>query len=171
MPVEETVRAFDALVREGKVRHVAMSNTTGERLQESLELAEREGLAPYVWLQPHYNLVEREGYESEFAPIVASHGLAVAPYYALASGFLTGKYRNGADGDSPRAERRLEVPRRARRARAGGAGRGRRRARRRRSPPSRSRGCGPSPGVAAPIASARTPEQLRRRPARRRRCS
>ena len=63
VPVEETVRAFDALVREGRVLHVAMSNTTGERLAESLELAEREGLARYEWLQPHYNLVERAGYE------------------------------------------------------------------------------------------------------------
>ena len=76
-----------------------------ERLVESLELAEREGLAPYEWLQPHYNLVEREGYERDYAPIVERFGLAVAPYYALASGFLTGKYRSGdANGDSPRAE-------------------------------------------------------------------
>ena len=75
VPVEETVRAFDALVREGKVLHVAMSNTTGERLAESLELAAREGLARYEWLQPHYNLVEREGYETEFAPVVERYGL------------------------------------------------------------------------------------------------
>jgi aryl-alcohol dehydrogenase-like predicted oxidoreductase len=104
VPVAETVRAFDALVREGKVLRVAMSNTTGERLTESLELAEHEGLARYEWLQPHYNLVERSGYESEFAPVVERFGLKVAPYYALASGFLTGKYRNGTAGDSPRAE-------------------------------------------------------------------
>jgi aryl-alcohol dehydrogenase-like predicted oxidoreductase len=103
--VEETVRAFDALVREGKVLHLAMSNTTGERLAESLELAEREGLARYEWLQPHYNLVERAGYETEFAPVVSRFGLQVAPYYALASGFLTGKYRGDGNGDSPRAER------------------------------------------------------------------
>jgi aryl-alcohol dehydrogenase-like predicted oxidoreductase len=104
VPVEETVRAFDALVREGRVLHVAMSNTTGERLTESLEFAQREGLAAYEWLQPHYNLVEREGYEREFAPVVERFGLDVAPYYALASGFLTGKYRAGsANGDSPRA--------------------------------------------------------------------
>jgi aryl-alcohol dehydrogenase-like predicted oxidoreductase len=108
VPVEETVQAFDALVRAGKVRYVAASNLSGERLIESLELAAREGLAPYVWLQPHYNLVERSGYEQEFAPIVASHDLAVAPYYALASGFLTGKYRsegNGSSSESPRAEK------------------------------------------------------------------
>jgi aryl-alcohol dehydrogenase-like predicted oxidoreductase len=104
VPVEETVRAFDALVREGRVLHVAMSNTTGERLAESLEFAEREGLARYEWLQPHYNLVERAGYEQEFAPVVERFGLDVAPYYALASGFLTGKYRSGSsNADSPRA--------------------------------------------------------------------
>src|SRR3954453_3453386 len=81
VPVEETVRAFDATVRAGKVRFVAASNVPPARLVESLELAEREGLSPYVWLQPHYNLVERAGYEREYAPIVAAHGLAVAPYY------------------------------------------------------------------------------------------
>ena len=59
-----------------------------------------------MWLQPHYNLVEREGYERDYAPIVREHGLDVAPYYSLASGFLTGKYRRGSsNGDSPRAER------------------------------------------------------------------
>ncbi len=106
VPVEETVRAFDALVRDGKVRYVAASNLSGGRLRESLDVAEREGLAPYVWLQPHYNLVERERYEREYAPIVAERGLAVAPYYALASGFLTGKYRPGSSDrdDSPRAD-------------------------------------------------------------------
>src|SRR4051795_5100393 len=105
VPVEETVRAFDALVRDGKVRHVAMSNTTAARLAESLELAEREGLARYEWLQPHYNLVERAGYEREFAPVVERFGLDVAPYYALASGFLTGKHATGGGGDSPRAKK------------------------------------------------------------------
>ncbi len=104
MAVEETLRAFDALVRAGKVRHIAASNLSGERLAESLETSEREGLARYVALQPHYNLVERERYEGEYAPLVASHGLAVAPYYALAKGFLTGKYADGAEIDSPRAE-------------------------------------------------------------------
>jgi aryl-alcohol dehydrogenase-like predicted oxidoreductase len=105
VPVEETVRAFDTTVREGKVRFVAASNVPPERLVESLELAEREGLARYVWLQPHYNLVERAGYERDYAPIVRRFDLAVAPYYSLASGFLTGKYRGDrAEGDSPRAK-------------------------------------------------------------------
>src|SRR3954471_22494590 len=87
--VGETVRAFDQTVREGKVRYVAASNVAPERLVESLELAEREGLAAYSWLQPHYNLVERAGYEGDYAPIARRFGLAVAPYYSLASGFLT----------------------------------------------------------------------------------
>jgi aryl-alcohol dehydrogenase-like predicted oxidoreductase len=103
--VEETLRAFDELVRAGKVRHIAASNLSGERLKESLEVSWREGLAEYVALQPHYNLVERAGYESEYAPIVAEHNLAVLPYFGLAKGFLTGKYRpGGPDVDSPRAQ-------------------------------------------------------------------
>ena len=105
VPVEETVRAFDRCVRDGKVRSVAASNVPPDRLVESLDIAEREGLATYRWLQPHYNLVERAGYEADYAPLVAQFGLRVAPYYALASGFLTGKYRDASGGDSPRAER------------------------------------------------------------------
>jgi aryl-alcohol dehydrogenase-like predicted oxidoreductase len=104
VPVGETLRAFDALVRDGKVRHIAASNTTPERLRASLELSWREGLAEYVALQPHYNLVERAGYERDYAPIVAEHDLACLPYYGLAKGFLTGKYRPGGPAvDSPRA--------------------------------------------------------------------
>ena len=92
-------------MRAGKVRHIAASNLSGERLTESLEVSWREGLAEYVALQPHYNLIERAGYESEYAPIVAEHNLAVLPYYGLAKGFLTGKYRpGGPEVDSPRAK-------------------------------------------------------------------
>ncbi|NGO81185.1 aldo/keto reductase [Streptomyces sp. YC504] len=101
--VEEIVTALDALVREGKVRAVAASNLTAERLRESLEFAEREGLARYVALQPHYNLVSRETYEGSKQELASQWGLAAVPYYALASGFLTGKYRPGAEVDSPRA--------------------------------------------------------------------
>jgi aryl-alcohol dehydrogenase (NADP+) len=104
-PVEETLRAFDELVRAGKVRHIAASNLSGERLRESLDASWREGLAEYVALQPQYNLVERERYEREYAPIVAEHNLACLPYYGLARGFLTGKYREGGpEVDSPRAQ-------------------------------------------------------------------
>jgi aryl-alcohol dehydrogenase (NADP+) len=105
VPVEETLEAFNALVEAGKVRHIAASNLSGERIVESLRASAREGWARYVALQPHYNLVERERYEREYAPLAAEHGLAVAPYYALAKGFLTGKYREGRpEVDSPRAE-------------------------------------------------------------------
>jgi aryl-alcohol dehydrogenase-like predicted oxidoreductase len=104
VPVEETLRAYDELVRDGKVRHIAASNVSPARLRESLEVSWREGLAEYVALQPHYNLVERSGYEREYAPIVAEHDLACLPYYGLAKGFLTGKYRpGGPEVDSPRS--------------------------------------------------------------------
>ncbi len=157
--VEETVRAFDQTVRDGKVLEVAASNVPPERLVESLELSAREGLAAYTWLQPHYNLVERDGYERDYAPIVARYGLRVAPYYALASGFLTGKYRDGASGDSPRAEKasgyldtRGEAVLRALDEVAGAH-----------DVPVAAVSIAwlaAKPGIASPIASARTPEQL-----------
>jgi aryl-alcohol dehydrogenase-like predicted oxidoreductase len=104
-PLEESLRAFDALVKEGVVRHVAASNYSPERLTEALRLQRELGLAEFTVLQPHYNLVERD-YERTLAPIADAWDLAVLPYYALASGFLTGKYRaGGADVDSPRAKR------------------------------------------------------------------
>ncbi|MEV6974990.1 aldo/keto reductase [Kitasatospora sp. NPDC093806] len=104
-PVEEFVPALDALVREGKVRAVAASNIGAERLAEALAFADREGLAKYAAVQPHYNLVSRATFEGPLADLVAEHGLATVPYYALASGFLTGKYRPGGAGvDSARAE-------------------------------------------------------------------
>ncbi|MEV7597552.1 aldo/keto reductase [Kitasatospora sp. NPDC089797] len=104
-PVEEFVTALDELVRAGKVRAVGASNISAERLAEALAFAEREGLAKYVAVQPHYNLVSRGTFEGPLAEVVAEHGLSTVPYYALASGFLTGKYRPGAAGvDSARAE-------------------------------------------------------------------
>ncbi|MER6302535.1 aldo/keto reductase [Kitasatospora sp. NPDC001539] len=114
-PVEEFVTALDELVREGKVRAVAASNISAERLAEAVAFAEREGLAKYVAVQPHYNLVSRGTFEGPLADVVAEHGLATVPYYALASGFLTGKYRpGGPEVDSARAEgaaRYLDEPR------------------------------------------------------------
>ncbi|NMH99118.1 aldo/keto reductase [Pseudonocardia acidicola] len=102
---EETLDAFDALVREGKVRAIGASNFTAERLRSALEISARDSLASYVALQPHYNLVERAEFETALAPVLESEGLACVPYYALAKGFLTGKYRTGgADVDSVRAE-------------------------------------------------------------------
>ncbi|MEU0373029.1 aldo/keto reductase [Streptomyces sp. NPDC006283] len=104
VPVEEIVTALDHLVKEGKVRAIAASNLSAERLQASLDFSEREGLARYTALQPHYNLVSRHTYEGELQDTAARAGLAAVPYYALASGFLTGKYRPGAAVESARAQ-------------------------------------------------------------------
>ncbi|MGW8746499.1 aldo/keto reductase [Streptomyces sp. NPDC055794] len=103
VPVEEIIGALDELVRAGKVRHIAASNISAERLAASLEFSDREGLARYVALQPHYNLVSRDTYEGGLSELAERSGLAAVPYYALAAGFLTGKYRPGASVDSPRA--------------------------------------------------------------------
>jgi aryl-alcohol dehydrogenase-like predicted oxidoreductase len=103
-PLEETLTAFDELVKAGKVRYIAASNYSAKRLAEALEISERLGLARYVALQPHYNLMEREAYEGELRDVVAEHGLGAMPYFGLARGFLTGKYRAGETIDSPRAK-------------------------------------------------------------------
>lgn len=102
---EETLDAFDALVGAGKVRQIAASNHTAERLRSALEISDRDGLARYSALQPQYNLMEREEYETALAPLLESEGLACLPYYGLAKGFLTGKYRPDTPPvDSVRAE-------------------------------------------------------------------
>ncbi|MEU1009865.1 aldo/keto reductase [Streptomyces sp. NPDC005890] len=103
VPVEEIIGALDELVKAGKVRQIAASNITPERLQASLEFSDREGLARYVALQPHYNLVSRDTYEGPLQDLAARQGLAAVPYFSLASGFLTGKYRPGTTVDSARA--------------------------------------------------------------------
>jgi aryl-alcohol dehydrogenase-like predicted oxidoreductase len=105
VPVEEIVGALDELVKAGKVRHIAASNITPERLQASLDFSDREGLARYVAIQPHYNLVSRDTYEGELRDVAERNGLAALPYFSLAAGFLTGKYRPGTTVDSPRAGR------------------------------------------------------------------
>jgi aryl-alcohol dehydrogenase-like predicted oxidoreductase len=110
---EETLDAFDALVKEGKVRAVAASNFSSTRLREALDVSDRDGLTRYSAIQPHYNLMERGEYESSLADLVASEDLACFPYYGLAAGFLTGKYRGG-QVDSVRAQgaaKYLEDPR------------------------------------------------------------
>ncbi|MFJ9734954.1 aldo/keto reductase [Streptomyces sp. NPDC101171] len=103
VPVEEIVGALDELVKAGKVRQIAASNIGPERLRASLDFSDREGLARYVALQPHYNLVSRDTYEGPLQDLAAREGLAAVPYFALASGFLTGKYRPGTTVDSARA--------------------------------------------------------------------
>jgi aryl-alcohol dehydrogenase-like predicted oxidoreductase len=102
-PLEETLAAYDQLVKDGKVRYVAASNFSAERLAKALEIQEREGFAKFVALQPEYNLVSRSQFEGSLQETVAKHGLATVPYYSLARGFLTGKYRPGVDVQSPRA--------------------------------------------------------------------
>lgn len=96
-PLEETLAAFDDLVKAGKVRYIGASNYSGKRLAEAVETSLRNGLASYVSLQPHYNLVEREQFESELLPVVEKYELGVIPYFSLAAGFLSGKYHGKQD--------------------------------------------------------------------------
>jgi aryl-alcohol dehydrogenase-like predicted oxidoreductase len=103
-PLEETLTAFDELVQAGKVRYVAASNYSAARLTEALQTSEKLGVTSYVALQPHYNLMERPAYEDELAGVVGERGLGCFPYFGLARGFLTGKYRAGETIDSPRAQ-------------------------------------------------------------------
>ncbi|KQR23127.1 aldo/keto reductase [Microbacterium sp. Leaf151] len=103
-PLEETVAAFAGLVRDGLVRYVGVSNYTAERIREWVSLAEAAGADLPVAVQPHYNLVHRTEVEREIVPVAQQYDMSLVPYYALASGFLTGKYRSSdAGGDSPRA--------------------------------------------------------------------
>lgn len=104
-PLEETLGAFGELIRDGRIRYAAASNYSAERLQEAVVLGERlDGAATYVALQPHYNLMERSDYETTLADVCERNGLACVPYFSLAQGFLTGKYRReGEQVDSPRA--------------------------------------------------------------------
>jgi aryl-alcohol dehydrogenase-like predicted oxidoreductase len=97
VPLEETLGSFDAMVKKGKVRFIGASNYSGARLREAMETSQRNGLARYETLQPQYNMMEREPYESDLAPVALQYGMAVIPYYSLAAGFLTGKYRSEAD--------------------------------------------------------------------------
>ncbi len=103
-PLEETLTAFDELVQAGKVRYVAASNYSAKRLTEALDTSDRLGVARYAALQTHYNLMERAVYEDELRDVAEARGLGVLPYFALAKGFLTGKYRPGEQIDSPRAK-------------------------------------------------------------------
>jgi aryl-alcohol dehydrogenase-like predicted oxidoreductase len=96
-PLEETLRAFDELVKEGKARYIGASNYSGARLAEALETSRKHGLASYISLQPHYNLVERHEFETDLLPVVEKYQMGVIPYFSLAAGFLTGKYRSQQD--------------------------------------------------------------------------
>jgi aryl-alcohol dehydrogenase-like predicted oxidoreductase len=102
-PVDETLEAYAQLVKDGKVRYIGTSNMTPERLMQSLQVSAQKGFPVYQSVQPHYNLYDRAGYESTLEPLCLGNKLGVIPYWSLASGFLTGKYRSAADfGKSPR---------------------------------------------------------------------
>ena len=96
-PLEETAEAFDKLVKEGKVRAIGLSNYTPERIREWFSIARKEGLTLPVALEPQYNLVYRKTYEDGLMQVAKDEDLAVFPYFSLASGFLTGKYRTMDD--------------------------------------------------------------------------
>jgi aryl-alcohol dehydrogenase-like predicted oxidoreductase len=104
-PLEETLAAFGSLIADGLIGYAAASNYSAARLAQALEIGERDGMASYVALQPHYNLLERGEYEGELASLCERTGVACVPYFGLARGFLTGKYRrDGEHVDSLRAE-------------------------------------------------------------------
>lgn len=98
-PLEETLGAYDKLIKAGKVRYIGASNYTGKRLAEALEISQKHSLPAYVSLQPHYNLVHRADYEQDLLPVIEKYKLGVIPYFSLAAGFLTGKYRAAADAE------------------------------------------------------------------------
>ena len=109
VPFADSLGAFDELVRAGKIRAIGLSQITSERLDEAVETARRDGLTPPSALQPWYNLVEREKFEDGLRGSALRHGLAVFPFYSLANGFLTGKYRSKEDlGKSVRGMRNVE---------------------------------------------------------------
>jgi aryl-alcohol dehydrogenase-like predicted oxidoreductase len=102
-PLEEVLSTYSELIKAGKVRVIGASNYSAARLKEALDVSARKGLPRYESLQPQYNLVERKDYEAELGPLCRKEQIGVIPYYSLASGFLTGKYRSKSDaGKSPR---------------------------------------------------------------------
>ena len=159
IPLEESLTAFNELVKAGKVRYLAASNYTATRLEEALKISRELGMSEYLLLQPNYNAIVRDEYEGDLMATAVKEGLPVLPYFSLAAGFLTGKYQPGVEVDSVRAgdmpdyknERGwailnalTEIAQQENTSIAGVA-LGWLRA---------------QPGVATPIASARTPEQL-----------
>jgi aryl-alcohol dehydrogenase-like predicted oxidoreductase len=104
-PIDETLRALDDLIRQGKVRYVGASNLPAWMLMESLWQAEQNGVARYASLQPHFNLAHREEFERELLPVCEKFGIGVIPYSPLAAGFLTGKYDREHVPESARADR------------------------------------------------------------------
>jgi aryl-alcohol dehydrogenase-like predicted oxidoreductase len=108
VPLAQSLGAFESLREQGKIRALGISNFTADRVREALDVARRCGFTPPAALQPWYNLVERERFEAELRDAALGNGLGVFPYYSLANGFLTGKYRNQSDLDkSPRGLRNI----------------------------------------------------------------
>ncbi|MFI5343996.1 MAG: aldo/keto reductase [Chlamydiales bacterium] len=104
-PLEETLDSFDQLIKQGKVRYVGASNYDAERLDQSLSISQRLGITSYVSLQPYYNLYDRERFEKSLEPLCLEKQLGILPYFSLAKGFLTGKYRSKEDlNKSPRGK-------------------------------------------------------------------
>ena len=106
-PLEETLMAYERLIEQGKVRIIGASNYTGARLTDALEIAAKQGLPVYQTLQPEYNLHQRQGYETDLEPVAQKFGLGVIPYFSLASGFLTGKYKSKEDAAGAKREKQL----------------------------------------------------------------
>ena len=107
-PLEETLEAYQRLIEQGKVRYVAASNYSGERLEEAMRIAGDNGLPRYEALQPFYNLYDRHEFENDLAGVCQQHDLGVTPYFSLASGFLTGKYRSREDAKGKAREQFVE---------------------------------------------------------------
>jgi aryl-alcohol dehydrogenase-like predicted oxidoreductase len=104
VPLDETLGALNELVTAGKAQLIGASGYSAERLTEALAISEREGWAQYVAVQPLYNLIERDVYEGPLQAVAADAGLACMPFFALARGFLTGKYREGSTAESKRGD-------------------------------------------------------------------
>ena len=159
VPLEESLTAFHKLVTSGKVRYIAASNYTAQRLAQALKISRDLGISEYLILQPHYNAIVRDEYESSLLELAVKEEIAVLPYFALAAGFLTGKYQPGVDVESVRAEDMPEYMNErgwailqaltdiAAQHNAP-------------IPATALAWLRAQPGIAAPIASARTPEQL-----------
>jgi len=159
VPLEESLTAFHELVTSGKVRYIAASNYTAQRLAQALKISRDLGISEYLLLQPHYNAIVRDEYEGALLALAVKEDIAVLPYFALAAGFLTGKYQPGVSVESVRAEDMPEYMNErgwailqaltdiAAQHNAP-------------IPATALAWLRAQPGIAAPIASARTPEQL-----------
>lgn len=107
-PQEDVLKAYDDLIREGKIRTIGASNFSGARFAEALEISKKENLPSYITMQPEYNLYDRKEYETDLAPVIAKYDVGVVTYFSLASGFLTGKYQNKDAAKGANRESRVE---------------------------------------------------------------